>query len=134
MLHSNKIFIQNFQQIYDEEINIAYSLACILTNKDLNSQLFINETIVLDNKLKIHGHLIGYRKDIKYPSGIISDIVSNILSKNYYEIVINETIDKLDQKITITFNLEELQKHKENLLDIKTYLKLINLYAKVNYA
>lgn len=134
MLSSNKIFIQNFQQIYDEEINIAYSLACILANKDLNSQLFINETIVLDNKLKIYGYLIGYRKDTKYPSGIISDIVSNILSKNYYEIAINETIDKLDQKITITFNLEELQKHKENLLDIKTYLKLINLYAKVNYA
>ena len=134
MLPSNKIFIENFQQIYDEEINIAYSLACILANKDLNSQFFVNETVILDNKLKIHGYLIGYKKDTEYPSSIISDIVSNVLSKNYYEIAIDETIDKLDSKITITFNLDMLRKHRENLLDIKTYLKLIDLYAKVNYA
>ena len=77
-------------------------------------------------------YIIGYKsqKNLIIPNDIIKTLKLIQLS-----IQTDDTIDRFDSHTVIAFNLDLIEKYEEELILLKTYLKLLDLYTDIiNYS
>ena len=130
-LEEDSILI-NFTKQYSKEINIVLNICRLILNKDKNIDAFLTQFTSIENKIILEVYIVGYN----YKSNIvISDKIRIIKTLKDMGLIIktDEFVSTSESKVIITLYIDKLKKnrHKQNINDIETYLKLCDLYIPI---
>lgn len=131
-LEEDNILI-NFTNQYSKEIDIVLNICRLILNKDKNINAFLTQFTSIENKIILEVYIVGHN----YKSSIvISDKIRIIKTLKDIGLIIktDEFVSILESKVIITLYIDKLKKnrHKQNINDIETYLKLCDLYVPIS--
>lgn len=131
-LEEDSILI-NFTNQYSKEIDIVLNICRLILNKDKNIDAFLTQFTSIENKIILEVYIVGHN----YKSNIvISDKIRIIKTLKGIGLIIktDEFVSILESKVIITLYIDKLKKnrHKQNINDIETYLKLCDLYIPIS--
>lgn len=131
-LEEDSILI-NFTNQYSKEIDIVLNICRLILNKDKNIDAFLTQFTSIKNKIILEVYIVGHN----YKSNIvISDKIRIIKTLKDIGLIIkiDEFVSILESKVIITLYIDKLKKnrHKQNINDIETYLKLCDLYIPIS--
>lgn len=131
-LEEDSILI-NFTNQYSKEIDIVLNICRLILNKDKNIDAFLTQFTSIKNKIILEVYIIrhNYKSNI-----VISDKIRIIKTLKDMGLIIktDEFVSTLESKVIITLYIDKLKKnrHKQNINDIETYLKLCDLYIPIS--
>ena len=131
-LEEDNILI-NFTNQHSKEIDIVLNICRLILNKDKNIDAFLTQFTSIENKIILEVYIVGHN----YKSNIvISDKIRIIKTLKDIELIIktDEFVSTSESRIMITLCIDKLKKnrHKQNINDIETYLKLCDLYVPIS--
>ena len=131
-LEEDNILI-NFTNQYSKEIDIVLNICRLILNKDKNIDAFLTQFTSIENKIILEVYIVGHN----YKSSIvISDKIRIIKTLKDIGLIIktDEFVSTSESKVIITLYIDKLKKnrHKQNINDIETYLKLCDLYVPIS--
>ena len=131
-LEEDSILI-NFTNQYSKEIDIVLNICRLILNKDKNINTFLTQFTSIENKIILEVYIVGHN----YKSSIvISDKIRIIKTLKDIGLIIktDEFVSTSESKVIITLYIDKLKKnrHKQNINDIETYLKLCDLYVPIS--
>ena len=131
-LEEDSILI-NFTNQYSKEIDIVLNICRLILNKDKNIDAFLTQFTSIENKIILEVYIVGHN----YKSSIvISDKIRIIKTLKDIGLIIktDEFVSTSESKVIITLYIDKLKKnrHKQNINDIETYLKLCDLYVPIS--
>lgn len=131
-LEEDNILI-NFTNQYSKEIDIVLNICRLILNKNKNIDAFLTQFTSIENKIILEVYIVGHN----YKSNIvISDKIRIIKTLKGIGLIIktDEFVSILESKVIITLYIDKLKKnrHKQNINDIETYLKLCDLYVPIS--
>ena len=123
----------NFTNQYSKEIDIVLNICRLILNKDKNIDAFLTQFTSIKNKIILEVYIVGYN----YKSNIvIPDKIRIIKTLKDIGLIIktDEFVSTSESKVIITLYIDKLKKnrHKQNINDIETYLKLCDLYVPIS--
>ena len=125
--------LTDFINQYFKEIDIVLNICRLILNKDKNIDAFLTQFTSIENKIILEVYIVGHN----YKSNIvISDKIRIIKTLKDIGLIIktDELVNILESKVIITLYIDKLKKnrHKQNINDIETYLKLCDLYIPIS--
>ena len=131
-LEEDSILIDFINQ-YSKEIDIVLNICRLILNKDKNIDAFLTQFTSIENKIILEVYIVGHN----YKSNIvISDKIKIIKTLKDIGLIIktDEFVSTSESKVIITLYIDKLKKnrHKQNINDIETYLKLCDLYVPIS--
>ena len=131
-LEEDNILI-NFTNRHSKEIDIVLNICRLILNKDKNINAFLTQFTSIENKIILEVYIVGHN----YKSSIvISDKIRIIKTLKDTGLIIktDEFVSTSESKVIITLYIDKLKKnrHKQNINDIETYLKLCDLYVPIS--
>ena len=123
-------FLTEFKNEYSEEIDIALNIARIFLNKNKQVDIILDNFTIIEDKVTIEVWIVGYtlEQNIIFPNDVI-DLMKTI----ELTIQTDDTINRLDSKIIMTFNIDKIKECKQDIILLKTCLKLFDLYIDMNF-
>ena len=124
--------LTNFINQYSKEIDIVLNICRLLLNKDKDIDTFLTQFTSIENKIILEAYIVGhnYKSNIAIPDEIQ---IIKILKDMGLIIKTDEFTNTLESKVIITLYIDKLEKnrHKQDINDIETYLKLCDLYMPI---
>lgn len=131
-LEEDSILI-NFINQYSKEIDIVLNICRLLLNKNKDIDTFLTQFTLIENKIILEVYIVGHnnKSNIAIPDEIK---VIKILKNMGLIIKTDESTNMLESKVIITLYIDKLEKnkHKQDINDIETYLKLCDLYMPIS--
>lgn len=131
-LEEDSILI-NFINQYSKEIDIVLNICRLLLNKNKDIDTFLTQFTLIENKIILEVYIVGHnnKSNIAIPDEIK---VIKILKNMGLIIKTDEFTNTLESKVIITLYIDKLEKnkHKQDINDIETYLKLCDLYMPIS--
>lgn len=131
-LEEDSILI-NFINQYSKEIDIVLNICRLLLNKNKDIDTFLTQFTSIENKIILEVYIVGHnnKSNIAIPDEIK---VIKILKNMGLIIKTDEFTNTLESKVIITLYIDKLEKnkHKQDINDIETYLKLCDLYMPIS--
>lgn len=125
--------LTNFINQYFKEIDIVLNICRLLLNKDKDIDTFLTQFTSIENKIILEVYIVGYnhKSNIAIPDEIK---IIKILKNMGLIIKTDEFTNTLESKVIITLYVDKLEKnkHKQDINDIETYLKLCDLYTPIS--
>lgn len=131
-LEEDSILI-NFINQYSKEIDIVLNICRLLLNKNKDIDTFLTQFTSIENKIILEVYIVGHNN--KSNMAISDEIqIIKILKDIGLIIKIDEFTNMLESKVIITLYIDKLKrnKHKQDINDIETYLKLCDLYIPIS--
>ena len=122
-------FLTEFKNEYSEEIDIALNIARILLNKDKQVDIILDNFTIIEDKVTIEVWIVGYTSE---QNVIIPNDVIDLMKTIELTIQTDNTINRLDSKTIMTFNIDKIKEYKQDIILLKTCLKLFDLYMDMN--
>ena len=125
--------LTDFINQYFKEIDIVLNICRLILNKDKNIDAFLTQFTSIENKIILEVYIVGpnYKSNI-----VIPDKIRIIKTLKDIGLIIktDELVNILESKVIITLYIDKLKKnrHKQNINDIETYLKLCDLYIPIS--
>ena len=123
----------NFTNQYSREIDIVLNICRLILNKDKDIDVFLTQFRLIENKIILEAYIVGhnYKSNIAIPDEIQ---IIKILKDIGLIIKTDEFTNMLESKVIITLYIDKLKKnrHKQDINDIETYLKLCDLYIPIS--
>ena len=133
-LEEDGILIDFINQ-YSKEIDIVLNICRLILNKDKNIDAFLTQFTSIENKIILEVYIVGHN----YKSNtVIPDKIKIIKTLKDIGLIIKTdefiSTSELESKVIITLYIDKLKKnrHKQNINDIETYLKLCDLYVPIS--
>ena len=131
-LEEDSILI-NFTNQYSKEIDIVLNICRLILNKDKNIDAFLTQFTSIKNKIILVVYIVGpnYKSNIVIPDKIR---ITKTLKDIGLIIKTDEFVSTSESKVIITLYIDKLKKnrHKQNINDTETYLKLCDLYVPIS--
>ena len=125
--------LTDFINQYFKEIDIVLNICRLLLNKNKDIDTFLTQFTSIENKIILEVYIVGhnYKSSIAIPDKIK---ILKILKDIGLIIKTDEFTNMLESKVIITFYIDKLKKnkHKQDINDIETYLKLCDLYTPIS--
>lgn len=125
--------LTNFINQYSKEIDIVLNICRLLLNKDKDIDTFLTQFTLIENKIILEAYIVGHnnKSNIAIPDEIQ---ILKILKDIGLIIKTDEFTNTLESKVIITLYIDKLKKnrHKQDINDIETYLKLCDLYIPIS--
>lgn len=125
--------LTNFINQYSKEIDIVLNICRLLLNKNKDIDTFLTQFTSIENKIILEVYIVGHNN--KSNMAISDEIqIIKILKDIGLIIKTDEFTNTLESKVIITLYIDKLKKnkHKQDINDIETYLKLCDLYIPIS--
>ena len=124
--------LTNFINQYSREIDIALNVCRLILNKDKDMDAFLTQFTSIENKIILEAYIVGHNNESNITILDKTEIIKTLKDTGLI-IKTDEFINTLESKVTVTLYIDKLKKnkHKQNINDIETYLKLCDLYIHI---